>query len=935
MTGAAARRLIAGVLGLAPLCGPQPALAQASPTEAAATGIGPALVETMLAGPAPAATGPIVSQPKLFTDDDLLLFAVTSGDLQLSDGFEAYSSRAGVFLPIGALARMLDLDISVDPQRQRAQGWVISPQRTVLVDYPARTVALAGVETHLSDADIAFKDGEIYLRVGVLEKILPLRITADIAGLNLAIVPTEPLPFQERLQRDLRRSQIGAGSQENIPLIPTPYRLLSAPSVDVNLTAGAGNHDPRQSGSYDFRAAGDVAGAGFQLFAGSDANFRLDSVRILLSRKDPEGKAAGLFGATRATLGDTFTPTMTLGARSNAGRGFTMTSEPLERASVFDKIDLRGELPLGYQVELYVNEVLLGSQAQPVQGRYDFQAVSLAYGLNVIRLVFYGSHGERREEVQRINVGGGQLAKGQTTYSFGAVQEGLSVLDVRKDAAAGGVPGQGAWDITASIAHGLTKETTVTAAFAQYTPRVNDTRQMADVGLVTSLWGSALQLDAAGDDKGGVALAAGFAGRYGATSVVARHSEYAGGFADEVQSAGVGAVDLRRNTTVTIDTILDLLRSEVPASFRLTRDQFADGGQDLRATARLSKAIGRYLISNALEIDRQSGGATSNLNTFNGALDVSALVAGNWQFRASTAYTIAPDFKVQSAGFTVDRNVGIRSALHFGVNHTFEGNQTTFEVGQTWRLRPADISIVGSYATKTNDLRIGVQLSLGFGYNPWRGRYGVLGPGIASGGAMAVDAFLDDNGNGRRDPGEKPLPGLLVQGGRQPAKTDADGHAIITGLGDSAYATAQVDVSSLDDPYLTPGAAGLKIVPRPGRIAVAEYPVTTTGELELHAEFQRPGEAARAISALHVELVDAAGRVVAAASSEFDGAIVVEGLRPGAYAIRLEASQAERLKIELTAPVTVKIAPGGGFAGRTTVAVRPRAAVAPQPEGGS
>src|SRR6202008_155187 len=172
---------------------------------------------------------------------------------------------------------------------------------------------------------------------------------------------------------------------------------------------------------------------------------------------DPAGKVAGPFGATRSSLGDTFTPTLTLGARSAAGRGGAITSEPLERASVFDRTDLRGELPLGYQVELYVNEVLRGSQLQPVQGRYEFLGVPLAYGLNTIRLVFYGPRGERREDVRRINVGGGELARGQTTYSFGAVQEGRNLLQVGRSAdTSNDQAGEGKWRITAALAHGFT-----------------------------------------------------------------------------------------------------------------------------------------------------------------------------------------------------------------------------------------------------------------------------------------------------------------------------------------------------------------------------------------------------------------------------------------------------------------------------------------------
>lgn len=882
--------------------------------------------------PAPLAaarSGPIVQAPPPFTDDDLLLFAASADGMELADSFEAYSSRAGVFLPLGALARLLDLDVSVDPLRRRAEGTVGTPARSLRLDADSRRLVVDGVATALSETDLAFRDDELWVRAEVLEKILPLKITADIPGLNLQFAPTQPLPFQERLQRELRSRQFAgarAAAQPEPLAVATPYRLFTPPTVDLNLSASLGNRAPRRTGGFDVRAAGDLAGAGAQLFVGSDADFRLDSVRLLFSRKDPAGRIAGPFGATRSSLGDTFTPALALGARSVAGRGFTITSEPLERASVFEHADLRGELPLGFQVELYVNEVLRGSQGEPVEGRYEFLDVPLVYGLNVVRLVFYGPRGERREEVRRINMGGGQLARGQTTFSFGAVQEGRNLIDVgRGDRVTSGEPGAGRWRIVGGVAHGLAEATTLTASFAQYTPRPDDTRTLGALGLISAFGAAAVQLDAAVDGQGGGALAAGLATRAGSASIVVRHSEYAGGFIDETQASGDGVIPLRRHTDVAVDTVLMLLRNEVPTSFHLDWNGLQDGGQEVQAAARFSKAVGRRLVSTGFIYAHRHGGASPGMDRLDGLLDASGPLGDGWQVRAGALYSVAPTLKLRSAGFSADRNLGERSALHLGAAHAFASGETTFEAGQTWRLQPADISLVASYATRARDFRIGVQLSVGFGYDPARSRYVALGANAAAGGAMAVDAFLDANGDGVRNPGEKPLPGVVLQGGRRAETTNVDGRALITGLGDAASAEAELDMSSLDDPYLLPAAPAVRITPRPGRIADVPIPVTISGEVELHAEFVRPGEAPRAISALHVELVDPAGQVVAGGSSEFDGVLVLESLRPGAYTLRLEPAQATRLKLVLTAPATVKIPPSGGFAGRVRVQVTTQA----------
>ena len=96
-----------------------------------------------------------------------------------------------------------------------------------------------------------------------------------------------------------------------------------------------------------------------------------------------------------------------------------------------EQIDLRGILPSGYEVELYRNDILVGSIARAANDQYEFLEVPVDYGLNVFRLVFYGPQGQRREEVRRITVGDGRLAKGQFEYDASVVQRGENLLGVR------------------------------------------------------------------------------------------------------------------------------------------------------------------------------------------------------------------------------------------------------------------------------------------------------------------------------------------------------------------------------------------------------------------------------------------------------------------------------------------------------------------------
>ncbi len=97
---------------------------------------------------------------------------------------------------------------------------------------------------------------------------------------------------------------------------------------------------------------------------------------------------------------------------------------------MFETIDFRGDLASGFEVELYRNDTLVGSTRDAVNGQYEFRKVPVDFGLNVFRLVFYGPQGQRREDVRRISVGDGRLAKG--THAFNNRQTTVGLSATRK-----------------------------------------------------------------------------------------------------------------------------------------------------------------------------------------------------------------------------------------------------------------------------------------------------------------------------------------------------------------------------------------------------------------------------------------------------------------------------------------------------------------------
>ncbi|SDC44528.1 hypothetical protein SAMN05444678_10371 [Sphingomonas sp. YR710] len=860
---------------------------------------------------------PTLSSPPALDDADLLLVEVVLDRLTLTDSLSCYTRPDGLLIPVGELSRLLDVDLSVLPAERRITGNIGEARRPVLIDAATATIRIGGKAEPLAPRDMVVGVTDIFVRAALLEKILPVRATFEESALRLTLEAREPLPIQSRLDRlgKLRSLQPdGSATQQEVLRTATPYRLFTPPNFDIGLDTAGGSLSPRSAYRYDVRAAGDLLFSGFQGFVGSDDKGRPTSTRATFERRDPTGRLLGPLGLTRLSAGDVFTPTLAIGPRSFNGRGVAFSSVPLTQASVFGRVDLRGELPIGYDVELYVNDVLRNGQTTPVQGRYEFLDVPLVRGVNVIRIVSYGPRGERSEEVRVISVGGGQVAKGAFVIEGGAVQQQRPLIDLRPGDMSD-ITGPGAGDIrmVANIAYGLSEAVTVTGGAASYSPTGFGQRHMGTLGLRTSLLGFVTQVDGARDDKAGSGIALAVAGKVFGLSTVARHSEYRHGFVDETIPTGGDGRALTRYSELDLDLTLKPWKSfALPLSLRAARNQFANGDADLSGLARASFPIGGAYVSTGLDYQHSSLASGTSTEALSGVLAASSFAAFRWQLRASLDYSLLPTAQLRGASITADRDLGARAAVRLALGKSFtDTRDVTAQVGAILRLPLGDLSLNGSYTTPRNDWRVGLQFGFSLAWDPLGHGYRMTRTGAASGGNLALQAFVDDNNNGRFDPGERPVAGVTLDGGRNRIATDARGRALVTGLGDAPSARLQTGIDDVDLTNVSTPPSIIEFAPRPGRTTIVPYPLAPQGEVMIHISVRQADGKLVGLSALRLIATPDHGAPVEA-QTEYDGSVVLEGLRSGHYRIDLDPVQAARLKMRLEAPMAVTVAHDGG-----------------------
>lgn len=860
------------------------------------------------------------ASPQPFSPDDLLFMEVTADGYQLAETMNVYGSRGGVYVPLGEFSRVLDFAVGVFPAEARAEGWFGSRDNELSIDLRTRRAVVGRVATRFEPGEAAIYDGDIYLRTDLIERLFPLRLRADVNAQTLTVMPTQPLPFQQRLAREQRATGLAAGpGQAPAMRIETPYRLFTPPAFDVNLGGQIARDGSDQTRSFDLRAAGDLAYAGFQGFVGSDQDGELNTARVLFERKDPAGRALGPLGATRAGIGDVFTPSMSVGAGSVSGRGAYYTSAPLEALDLSTPLDLRGELPLGEDVELYVNEVLQASQATASQGRYEFLDVPLTFGLNTLRLVFYGPQGQTREEVRRVNFGTGQVAAGALVLRLGAVEQNRPVFEIGEDLAE---VEAGPLRLSALFDYGLSPTLTLSGGAARYTPRRRAARDVGLLGLRSSLGSLAAQIDLARDDQGGQAANLGLAGRPFGVSLVGRHSEYSGGFVDETRPFGLtDAVSLRRATDVRADAQIRLGAAALPLSLDVRRLERTDETDLLTAEVRTSAPIDRYYVSTSLAYLNE-GLVEGRRDLLVGSLDVATLVAARGQLRGGVSYQLGPDAAIETAYVNVDFPIREIGAVRVGVVQALgEWDSTTFQASVLYRAPRFDVSLNTAYETLNGEWTVGLQFGFGLSFDPFARRYRVRRPGVSTGGSVALDAFIDGDGDGRRGPGEAGVRNIVLEAPGGAALTGAQGRALAAGLGDGAQVRMKVNLEGIDDPFLVGPTGAVEVVPRPGRTAVLPYPMQVTSEAEITVRLRRGGET-RTLAAVDLRLVPEAGGEAVSARTDHGGVAFVDGLRPGRYRIELDPTQAEALGLSLEGAPAFIAPVSGGFVRAGDVFIR-------------
>jgi hypothetical protein len=786
----------------------------------------------------------------------------------------------------------------IDLGTRKASGWAFKENNRISIDYAAQRASFGSRTEPIAPGTIRETPEGWCVQTAALARWFGIGVKPLTSGSVLLLQSDAKLPIELAMERKQRAARIRKASFDlsGLPQVRIPYRMWRAPALDFVVSGGATYraHDgvkvDRQSSVY---AAGEIAHLSYDAQIATTSKGKPALLRVRAFRSDPDGHLLGPLNATHFGFGDVAGFDTRLTGSLAAGRGAVVTNRPLAARTAFDRTRIEGDLPSGWEAELYRNGELLGFAKADGSRRYIFDDVQLLYGENKIRVVLYGPQGQVREREELINVGRDNVPKGKTWYWIGANQPGRDLLTLEKPPDSAALPRAQA---SLSVEHGLDARTSV--GVLARAMLIGDERLTFVEGTVRrSIGGAALEVSAARESNGGTAAHAVLLGKLGpiyvnVEALIANDFHLRGG---EAQS--------QRDVRAAVDVPVKVGRTIVPAHAEVHLSKRNDGSRHLDAAMRLSANIDRFNLGSEVRYRKEylPSGASPP-----GELVVGLLGSGHVgevRIRGSADFDVSPAGRFRSAELSAYWSATEHTDWEAGLAYDGLAHRGRARLTHVMRFDAFALSLTGEAATN-GDLALGFNLN--FSLDPRHGFILSRRP-LAEGGMVHATVFRDLNDNGVLDTGEPLEKGALITTGSRQAerKTDAKGSVTVGGLSAYVPVPVGVDTTSLDDPMLVPKKALQVVVPRPG--VPADVQIALVGGGDVEGALMKSGELG--FEGIDLELVDDAGKVVGRARTDFDGFFLFERVAYGQYTLRVSAGAAAAAKIGTDLGIRVRVSP--------------------------
>lgn len=807
----------------------------------------------------------------------------------------AYQVRSEALVPLTQFLQLAEIRFRLSPAGRLEA--TIDPGRVPLVVDAARDTTTFGPRrVRLEPEFRRFVDGELYVGAERLGDLLGLQLHLDWAELTLTVMDPATLPIGKRMYREAARRAFlrhGNGLAADVAM------GLERPRWDglvFDYSFLAPSRDLLGGGMYAAALGSDAFGGALQL--GVQSVGPLDSGHVQV-----EGSWTGVWHHTALTqirLGTGITS----GPRARQQRGLLVTNAPFVRPSMVGAVPFMGRLEPGWSIEAYRGGDLVAYDSTDAIGRFLVE-LPVRYGENPVDFVAYGPFGEIR----------------QFNRTYRVLEELLPARRFEYGISGGACTNQDCAAIAnLDLRYGLSRRWTAAAGVDRVW---RDTQPnlvhpyVSVTGSPTTDW--AMTLEGVGDAfvRAAVQYEPSLEFHLGASAT---------SYAQSVAAPFFPIAGRRSNWALS-----GFYR---PAPERgyvyfegAVEHEATDNGGVLRARLGASALTSLARLLPYVRWEHETPLAASA--TTRGFLGLTAFVLPRPQWGPVLG-------KVWMRGTAeLERVPGVHTASLFLGRDLWAG--TRLEVGATWAKASGTTLLLtlASYLPSMRTLTT-VDKAAGQSASATQLVQGSLlwdraskriatapGPSLERAG-LAGRVFLDENANGRWDPGEPPVPGVRVLVGTLSATADSNGLYRIWDLMPFEPVLVRVDSLSLDSPLLVPAVATVSIQPGPNRFRSLDVPIATAGVLEGRVVRGENG-GRRGIAGVSLLLTHRRTGLVRRMVTFTDGDFYLLGVTAGEYELKVDQRSLDALGM-IAEPLPLTLAPTAEGVGRSGIvlALKPK-----------
>ena len=844
-------------------------------------------------------------------DDNFIITAVAIDDIKLDDVVEIYQHEGGVLVPLAAVAEIINFPIEVDGSN--AEGWFLSENNLFFLDLNRGEVIIKG-EKHTFDKGLAvpyFDD--IYIDSSLFRKWFDISISMDFLNLLLELHPKEPLPIQQKLERENKYKNLGV--KEEIDLgyetIIFDSDIISRPFFDVNIghTESKSKEGRSSDTSYSVLAQNDLANMSARTFMSGGTDDNLSSFRFNLSKKDIYKNIGGFMHASEIAFGDINSEAVPLVSSGGNGLGFSVSNFDLERKNSFGTRTFRGNYHPNWTLELYHNGALVDYQIVGADGRYLFENKQIYYGSNIFKIIAYGPQGQVEEKIYSDMLDDSILHSKEFKYAISMDKKFKTLMGIDEEDQTFTYKQNERFILDTE--YGITDKVTASFDLAKIPLDDGITHKYIGAGIRASFEGFLTDLNFVNDlTNYGKAISASIHTKIGRSSVRLQHtafdnfvSEIYGNDSENYESISYAMMN---GTSLGINYNL--------SAERKTRES---GKNTDIFKGNLSTSINGIAFGNDLDIKKTDGEEkyiTGDFS-FRGRLHKTLL-------RSNLSYTVEPDLGADQFSFTAQRNFQDDLNAMLGFTKNLDDKKTTSVSASLNKIFDDFILGTSLHANDDGMRTIGLNVSFGIGVvdNVDGSKRIVTSHNeLAARSSISSLVYIDSNNNNKFDADEEQLPDVEVNTNGQTFKVDGEKSVLISGIDPYIPTNVTLNIETISDPLLKPAATGYSIIAPPGTVHQLNFPIVSMSEIEGFLYKRKSNGKASQVKYADISLYDKNGNMIATTNTDLDGFYVFENVVSGEYTIALNNDFKEKYNILSNSKLNIAITDSDIYVGNDLI----------------